>query len=198
MKKTDETIKNKKLKKDTKVVEQSDTKNTNQTEASHSFIERNKEIILGAISGLTVGIGLSVASGLSIGIIAVISVSSSIVGYGLIHSFSQTKNKDKTKPKEALNNLNFKKETYKTAYEIQLANAKRDKKSNIVVAKFEKLVSDAQKTAPLSEQSTKNLLNIYKKGTEALKHLNDDDANYFINLKIQELEELKKKKRKSR
>jgi hypothetical protein len=113
----------------------------------------------------------------------------------LSDAFYQRNNKDKSKSKEPFDDLNFRKETYKIAYEIQLANAKRNKKNNTVIAKFEKLVTEAQKEVPHSEQSAINLLNVYKRGTHALKRLNDIDVTA---LKIKEIENHKRKIHKSR
>jgi hypothetical protein len=221
MSKSNEMLKNETAKNTAK-----NTAKQTANETSVSFIERNKAILLGTLTGLTVAAGLGVVSSLSMVMVAAIGISSSILASYLIDVFYRRNNKDETKSisqsqyipqsltkaaalyfskalskaisKEPSDDLNFRKHTYKTAYEIQLANAKRNKKNNTVITKFEKLVSEAQKEAPHSEQSAKNLLNVYKRGTEALKHLNDDDSNYFINLKIQELEDLKKKKLKSR
>lgn len=186
MSKTNETLKNKTAKNSAKQT---------ANEASASFIERNRAILLGTFTGLTIAVGLSVVSNLSISMVAAIGASCSFLVSYLSDAFYQRNNKDKSKSKEPFDDLNFRKETYKIAYEIQLANAKRNKKNNTVIAKFEKLVTEAQKEVPHSEQSAINLLNVYKRGTHALKRLNDIDVTA---LKIKEIENHKRKIHKSR
>lgn len=166
-------------------------------ETSQSFIERNKSILLGTIAGLTISVGLSAVSSLSVSMVAVIGASCSfLVSYlsdayipqSISKAVAETQSHTISLSKK--DELNFRKETYKKAYEIELANTKRNKKNNAVITKFEKLVSEAEKKAPVSEQSTKNLLNIYKRGTQALHRLHNSDV---ITHKIKELENQKRK-----